>query len=764
MPHMHRNLKRLLNAVLVGIVVLAYFAFLALQIVSDYLLDDGFYAQALEDSRIYDRVYTELLADPEFRAVSVQLLGNLRIQDQYSREMYGHTVSALRLVLPPDTLRLVLERMIEELIAYLAGDRRRLRADLRLSSVVNDPELTKHMIAAVQAIQTELFAQALARGLASEEEIRALTPQAIAQQLERYVAELAAGNVEALPVELALVPIDQLSMTQKQNLADILLAPAAGRVSHTQRLQIEAALANNDLPGAIVLASGELLQLRIEEAVANMRRELAVGELSGVQALAELADDTSNRVVRELNATRDLVQFFRQDLILPILLAWVLSLAGLVALNRNSARDIIGLLGTILVVIGLLTFAGWSIFESRVSIPLQGYTAHQSVPNSLQHMLDDLLHALLDEMRMATYIRASFISGMGLVLLVVWTIPLLLKAYTNATTTPAMHFYHKVTLSVLSLAFGALLIADALWKPTQLVDADVQCNGHAELCDRPFNEVVFPATHNAMAAANLGWIWPHHDGDLGLQLDAGVRAFLIDIHYADTPEKIEQYLAGFPTSTRFLLRRIINASDHQPNSDGLFLCHNLCSLGATPLEETLEQVARFLNDYPNEVITLIIQDEASPEDIVQAFEQSALFPYLYAHEPGTQWPTLEDMIRNNQRLVVFAEQGSPPPAWYHHLWDNAEETLYTFRSPEVFDCAPNRGDTEQPLFLMNHWVSRRAPDRVDAAYVNSREFLLARARACQEQRGQLPNFIAVDFFSSGDLFEVVDTLNEVTDS
>jgi hypothetical protein len=65
---------------------------------------------------------------------------------------------------------------------------------------------------------------------------------------------------------------------------------------------------------------------------------------------------------------------------------------------------------------------------------------------------------------------------------------------------------------------------------------------------------------------------------------------------------------------------------------------------------------------------------------------------------------------------------------------------------------------------MNHWVARRAPDRVDAAYVNSYEFLLARAPSCQEQRNHLPNFITVDFYSIGDLFEVVDTLNGIANS
>ena len=35
---------------------------------------------------------------------------------------------------------------------------------------------------------------------------------------------------------------------------------------------------------------------------------------------------------------------------------------------------------------------------------------------------------------------------------------------------------------------------------------DPKCNGHAELCDRPFDEVAYPMTHNAMSNAEAGWI------------------------------------------------------------------------------------------------------------------------------------------------------------------------------------------------------------------------------------------------------------------
>jgi hypothetical protein len=53
------------------------------------------------------------------------------------------------------------------------------------------------------------------------------------------------------------------------------------------------------------------------------------------------------------------------------------------------------------------------------------------------------------------------------------------------------------------------------------------------------------------------------------------------------------------------------------------------------------------------------------------------------------------------------------------------------------------------------------PKPSNAEVVNSYDFLLRRARRCQQTRGHLPNLVAVDFYATGDLMRVVRTLNGV---
>jgi len=45
--------------------------------------------------------------------------------------------------------------------------------------------------------------------------------------------------------------------------------------------------------------------------------------------------------------------------------------------------------------------------------------------------------------------------------------------------------------------------------------------------------------------------------------------------------------------------------------------------------------------------------------------------------------------------------------------------------------------------------------------VNARDVLLPRAQECQAERARLPDFVAVDFYDRGGLFDVVDTLNGI---
>ncbi len=259
-----------------------------------------------------------------------------------------------------------------------------------------------------------------------------------------------------------------------------------------------------------------------------------------------------------------------------------------------------------------------------------------------------------------------------------------------------------------------------------------RCNGEAAYCERRYDQLVFPGTHNSHAAKE------DHFGDananqlygVARQLEDGVRLLLMDV-YDDEGETM--------------------------------LCHGPCGLlGATPHRDTLGQLKGFFERHPHDVVTIIYEDHVPAAKLAEDLAATGLDALSYTHPAGDPWPTLGQLIDRGARLVVTLESGGPPPAYLHHVWDLAFDTPYSFTSPEAMSCALNRGSASNDLFLLNHWVSNGAglPHAPAAATVNQRAFLLERARRCAAETGHVPNFIAVDFYEQGELFDAVRELNQ----
>ncbi|MXZ62809.1 MAG: phosphatidylinositol-specific phospholipase C domain-containing protein [Chloroflexi bacterium] len=298
------------------------------------------------------------------------------------------------------------------------------------------------------------------------------------------------------------------------------------------------------------------------------------------------------------------------------------------------------------------------------------------------------------------------------------------------------------------------------------------CNGHAELCDRPLNEVAFAATHNSMSAASEGWFFAAHSDGIAEQLDHGIRGLLIDVWFGSPARNgvstellggsrevmVERYGLEAVESRERIAARLGPTSGRE-----LYLCHGFCELGATPLRETLDDIRRFLVTNPAEVVIVFIQDEAPAADIAAAFEDAGLDRYAYAH-PGAAapWPTLGELVERNERLVVMTENAPDAPVpWLHRGFEVAQETPFRFHSVDDLSCELNRGRADAALFLVNHWIEDIAPSPADAELLNARDVLLPRLRQCESERGQLPNLVAVNFYRVGDLMAVVDELNGV---
>lgn len=264
------------------------------------------------------------------------------------------------------------------------------------------------------------------------------------------------------------------------------------------------------------------------------------------------------------------------------------------------------------------------------------------------------------------------------------------------------------------------------------------CNGHPELCDRALDDVVFVGAHNAMSSRDDGFLGPNQSLALSGQLRFGVRAFLID------------------------------TKDPADDDDDVRLCHNSCDLGSVTLVSWLERLHSFLEEEPDTVVQLLVQDAASPADTEAAFIKADLLSELYIYDggasrpQGTEFPTLAALIDDGTRIFFTAEsvEGAPLP-WFQPMFQLYSDTpfahddLAALQDPS--SCILNRGAADLPLFLVNHWIGAPAEENADVANVAS--VMDERVRRCAAERERVPNVVAVDFVDHGDVVDVVAGLN-----
>lgn len=291
--------------------------------------------------------------------------------------------------------------------------------------------------------------------------------------------------------------------------------------------------------------------------------------------------------------------------------------------------------------------------------------------------------------------------------------------------------------------------------PAQKPTPSSTCNNYAELCNQPYSNVTFLTTHNAYAVGSS--IAANQHISISEQLDRGVRAIMLDIWHKD-PKK--------PTFT--------------PR-----LCHNECGfLDAGTLQDTLSTIKTWLSTNPNNILTLIIENggKFTASALAAAFAQAGVDDqcFVFRGERGT-WPTLQQMLTANQRIVVFVDNliadgdGSAAAPYLLSEYSLAWETPFKveYKNP-VFTCAVDRPKSgipqvRNPLYVLNHFVYGQLPltgaSGVSTSYPQAANeingaSLQSHVDQCTGEHGK-PNFVALDYFEVGDAQKVVSALNQV---
>lgn len=113
------------------------------------------------------------------------------------------------------------------------------------------------------------------------------------------------------------------------------------------------------------------------------------------------------------------------------------------------------------------------------------------------------------------------------------------------------------------------------------------------------------------------------------------------------------------------------------------------------------------------------------------------------------WPTLQWMIENKKRLVVFSSSSSGP---FPSLWSYVSETVCGEDSVDASKWAYKRHESTElnvkPLMLLNHFPATPAAGKHNKNGVIQKHF-----NAVQKHCTELPNFVAVEFLEQPGLSE-----------
>lgn len=696
------------------------------------VLQGDFYRSVLDEERAYDRLYDEVLVDPQSRPVTRNLLAKLPVP--------GSVVTAnLKMVLPPSTVRELTGGQIDRVIGYLRGETDTLAVSVDLKPVLANLD--------------QLAQVYLGRLVSGPEK----GPE------NRSEAELAAtlGRIDAALDKIAAgerpthLPRIELGDRAVRKATTILLAGVPERERDALRPQVKGALGTGDVATALAVVGPHLPGSRVEDRSEEGRRDLLRitegGRWNVVEDLRGAGVDMG-----ALDSAREATRLAMGPAQTAAIVLGVLATVFLWVSGPPGRTRRLRTVGWVLTAAGALAaavFAGlrWSAGELL-------WRAPTSWPSSLATLVEDLQGTALRAIADAGLTASLTPLAVGLVLVTgcsLWARrahPRPLPARRRATVLAG-----SAVLTTTSVVLGVALA------PAAARDAGETsyCNGSAAMCDLRYDQGAYLATHNAMSTTAERFISPLHDGDITTQLDNGARALLIDTHTWERPEEIAERLrlSEYAPEMRHRITDVIGRAG--PTRPGLWLCHAVCRAGAVPLVDTLRSIGDWLEQHPREVVTLIIQDGISGEQTASAFERAGLTRLLYTpdDDPRAPWPTLGEMIEAGNRLVVFAERSDGPAPWYRNFYRYGMETPYSFSSPEEMSCRPNRGGTGKRLFLLNHFVTDGGGSRIAAARVNRKEFVLQRARRCQAERGRPVNFVAVDFVGLGNAKAAVDALN-----
>jgi hypothetical protein len=411
------GIARSAAATLLGLLI--FVCFLSFFLVGNFtgkLLDISTYTEILNEQNSYNRLYDEVLVDPQLSGATLGLISNMQMVDH---QVVNHQEIAqiVRQIAPPDYLQAEVEKNLVGAIQYLDGDRAalELKIDLREPLTRVEPAIFEYVDRRIDELATVTIdpdQDLLTQLVEVEDRINAL------------VRDLASGKTpEAVP-EIGFIPVPFRGDLFDSFLPSVLNDPridpriSRGLAANAPRIRREF-VAGDTRRFLKEVAHAALTPLIDQEIVLSNRFVDEQGQLDLIGIIAANSDGFTEATLRDrLEGFRDR---FRRGATIGGVVAITVAIAATVVMFLIYLPSLINAMrwsGVTLLLTGLVLFVLGKFLERRLPGLINPLVEHQitrvpDLPAAAVTLASDLARQLINHLFTGIADPALVISLLG---------------------------------------------------------------------------------------------------------------------------------------------------------------------------------------------------------------------------------------------------------------------------------------------------------------------------------------------------------------
>ena len=186
--------------------------------------------------------------------------------------------------------------------------------------------------------------------------------------------------------------------------------------------------------------------------------------------------------------------------------------------------------------------------------------------------------------------------------------------------------------------------------------------------------------------------------------------------------------------------------------DNSQLLYKLPNGNLRDFEPVIDQVSQHLDDNPDKILAFFFDLDLPIDTLRKVFQEKDIIRFLHHQNTMADWPTINDMVKSQQRIVLFAmDPIFNKPDWLHYVWNYTVEPYFSLFEAPNFLGEFLKGDPKNDLLIINDFNIPSNRIEQNPVYIidqNTNHYLLNHCLSIWRNTGKAPNFIFLDQYNA----------------